>query len=159
ATAVFGRQDFVSIGAILQTTVVGVLIPLAFGLAIQAVAPGLAARWWSRIYKISMLLVVLAFLPIIVKVWPALMSLVGNGTLVVMAVMALVTLLVGRFLGGPDLRDRATLAIASSVRHPGIAMATAATFFHDPRVSAAILLYLLVGLIVSIPYTAWIKHA
>jgi BASS family bile acid:Na+ symporter len=157
-TTLYGRQDYVSIAQIAQTTFLGVLLPLAIGLAIRAMAPGFAGKTWSIVYKISMLLVVLAFLPVVIKVWPAVSQLVGNGTMAVMAVVTVVCMAAGHLLGGPELRDRATLAIASSVRHPGIAMSIAAIHFTDPRVSAAILLFMLVGLVVSIPYTIWVKR-
>jgi BASS family bile acid:Na+ symporter len=106
-----------------------------------------------------MILVFLAFVPIVIKVWPALVALVGNGTVLAMAGTATITLLCGHFLGGPDLRDRTTLAMASSIRHPGIAISVAGTAFNEPRVSAAIVLFLLTGLIVSVPYTVWAKRA
>jgi BASS family bile acid:Na+ symporter len=157
-TTLFDRRDYVSVAQIAQTTFFGVLLPLAIGLAIRAMAPGFAGKAWRTIYRLSLLLVLLAFLPIVVKVWPALSELVGNGTMAVMAVVTALCVATGHLLGGPDLRDRATLAIASSVRHPGIALSIAAVHFADPRVSAAILLFMLVGLVVSIPYTLWVKR-
>lgn len=157
-SSIFDRNDHVSIANIARTTFLGVLLPLAVGLAIRALAPGFASRAWSIVYKLSMLLVVLAFLPVIIKVWPALQSLIGNGTLLAMAAVTLICLGVGHVLGGPELRDRATLAIASSVRHPGIAMSLASSLFTDTRVTAAVLLFMLVGMLVSVPYTMWVKR-
>ena len=157
-STLFDRNDHISIANIARTTLLGVLAPLAIGLAIRALAPDFASRAWGIVYKLSMLLVVLAFLPILIKVWPALQELVGNGTMLAMAAVSLVCLGVGHILGGPELRDRATLAIASSVRHPGIAMSLAGSLFADPRVSAAVLLFMLVGLVVSVPYVIWVKR-
>jgi BASS family bile acid:Na+ symporter len=156
--ALFDRSEHVSVASIARTTFLGVLLPLAIGLAVRAMAPGIAARAWGIIYKLSMLLVLAAFLPIIIKVWPAVQQLIGNGTVLAMAVVTLICLAVGHTLGGPELRDRATLAVASSVRHPGIAMSIASASFNDPRISAAVLLFMLVGLLVSIPYTMWVKR-
>ena len=106
-----------------------------------------------------MALVLLAFVPIVVKIWPAMMGMIGNGAVVSMALISIIALLGGHFLGGPDARDRATLAIASSVRHPGLALAIAGASFREPRVSAGILLFMLVGLIVGIPYLRWTKRS
>lgn len=156
--ALFDRSEHVSIASIARTTFLGVLLPLAIGLAIRAMAPGFASRVWNIIYKLSMLLVLAAFLPIIIKVWPNIQQLIGNGAVLVMAIATLTSLAAGHLLGGPELRDRATLAIASSVRHPGIAMSIASASFADPRVSSAVLLFMLVGLLVSIPYTIWVKR-
>jgi BASS family bile acid:Na+ symporter len=75
-----------------------------------------------------------------------------------MALVIVIALGGGHLLGGPDLEDRATLAIASSVRHPGIAMMLANANFADKRITAAVLLFLLVGMVVGIPYKRWIKR-
>src|SRR5262249_1843339 len=136
-TNLFGRHDFVSVAEIARTILVGVLLPLALGVAIRHYAPAFAARAWSFIYKLSMLLVVIAFAPILIKMWPAMMDMVGNGTLLAMASATIAALIGGHVLGGPDLVDRATLATAASVRHPGISMAIAGANMQDPRVSAA----------------------
>jgi BASS family bile acid:Na+ symporter len=157
-TAFFGRDDQVSVAAIARITFLGVLLPLAIGLAIKGMAPAFAARAWGIVYKISMLLVLLAFPPILIKVWPAAQELIGNGTLLAMGGVTIICMAVGHLLGGPELRDRATLAIASSVRHPGIAASIASTSFGDPRVSAAILLFMLVGLVLGVPYSMWVKR-
>jgi BASS family bile acid:Na+ symporter len=157
-STLFDRRDYVSVAQIAQTTFLSVLLPLAIGLAIRAMAQDFAGRVWRTIYGLSLILVLAAFLPIVIKVWPALTELVGNGTMAVMAVVSALCIATGHLLGGPGLRDRATLAIASSVRHPGIAMSISAMHFADPRVSAAILLFMLVGLVVSIPYTMWVKR-
>jgi len=157
-SALFGRSDSISVGVIAETLLLGVLLPLAVGVLIRRLAPALAEGWWRRIYVISMALVLLAFLPVIIKAWPAIASLIGNGTLLAMAIVTMIAIAVGHLLGGPDLRDHATLAIAASVRHPGIAITIAGLSFQDRRVSAAILLFMVVGLVVSIPYTMWVKR-
>lgn len=154
----FGRDDTVSIVAAAKTVLTGVIIPLAIGLAIRALAPAFAARAAPWLYKISMLLVVLAFLPILIQIWPLMMSLIGDGTLLAMALVVAACLLVGHLLGGPERIDRSTLAIASSVRHPGIAMALAGANFGKPEVTAAVLLFMLVGLAVGTVYKIWFKR-
>jgi BASS family bile acid:Na+ symporter len=157
-STLWGRNDYVSVASIARTTFLGVLLPLAIGLAIRAVEPDFASRAWPLVYRLSMLLVLLAFAPILIKVWPAVRELVGDGTVLAMAVVTLICLAGGHLLGGPELRDRATLAMASSVRHPGIAMSLAGSLFDDPRVSASVLLFMLVGMIVSLPYSMWVKR-
>lgn len=158
ASHLFGRTAHVSVVQLGQTVLLGVLVPLAIGVAVQRAAPAFADRAWSVVYKLAMALVLVAFLPIMVKAWGAIFDLVGNGTLLVMAVVSLATLAVGHLLGGPDLPDRAALAMAASVRHPGIAMSLAAAAAADTRVTAAVLLFMLVGMVVAIPYTVWVKR-
>jgi BASS family bile acid:Na+ symporter len=76
-----------------------------------------------------------------------------------MAAVVLIALAGGHLLGGPDREDRATLAIASSVRHPGIAIMLASTNGGGRDVTAAVVLFMLVGMVVSIPYKQWIKRS
>ncbi len=159
ASEVFGRDDRVSFVTIGATVLKGVLTPLAIGLLVRQLWPGLAAKLAPWMYKLSMLLVLLAFVPIIASVWPAMMNLVGNGTLLAMNILILIALAAGHLLGGPDPTDRATLAIASSVRHPGIAMMLANANFADKRVTAAILLFLLVGLVIGMIYKTWVRRS
>ena len=159
ASRLFGRHDVVRIVTILGTVFTGVIIPLAIGLLVRQLAPAFASRIWRWVYRLSMVLVVLAFVPILAKVWGPMMHLVGNGTLVGIAVVVLLCQAGGHFLGGPDKMDRATLATTASVRHPGIAMALASANTTDARVTAAVLLFLLVGLIVTFPYTMWVKRS
>ena len=63
------------------------------------------------------------------------------------------------YLGGPAPANRTSLAISTATRHPGIALALAqANFPAEKLVLAALLLYLLINAIVSIPYILWIKR-
>jgi BASS family bile acid:Na+ symporter len=154
----FGKDVEAPVSTIAQTVFLGVLLPLAIGLSIRAMAPDFAKTASGWVFKLSMILVLLAFLPIVVKVWPVCMQMIGNGTLMAMALVTVIALAVGHNLGGPDLRDRATLAIASSVRHPGLALALAAANTQNQQVTAGVLLFMLVGLMVAFPYKAWIKR-
>jgi BASS family bile acid:Na+ symporter len=158
ATRAFGRHGSVPFVLMTKTILTGVLIPLAIGLAVRFSTPTLAARLAPWVYRLSMLLLALAFLPIIVAIGPALAGLIGNGTLLAMAAVVIISLAGGHWLGGPDRLDRGTLAIASAVRHPGIAMMIANANSADKRVTAAVLLFLLVGVVVGIPYKQWIKR-
>jgi BASS family bile acid:Na+ symporter len=158
AEAVFERHMFLPLASLLKTVIGGVIIPLALGVLVRRGAPAFAARSWTAISRIALALGILSIVPIAAKLWPAMTTLIGNGTVVAMAAATIVSLIGGHILGGPDPRDRATLAIASSVRHPGIALAIAGASFHEPKVASGILLFLLVGMIVSLPYIQWMKH-
>jgi BASS family bile acid:Na+ symporter len=68
--------------------------------------------------------------------------------------------LAGHWLGGPDPDDRTALAIAASMRHPGVALAIARLNFPDEKlVPAAVLLFILVNLVVTLPYNVWRRRA
>ena len=81
----------------------------------------------------------------------------GHGVLPVIAVIVLFGLLVGHVLGGPDAGNRGALALATSARHPGLAIALSATNFpHDREaIIAAVLLFLLANLVLTLPYALW----
>lgn len=157
AAALYGSDDRVSFGAVFATIAGGVLLPLAIGVAVKRIAPRLAEATWQLIAKAAMALVLLAFIAIVIRAWPAMVAMIGDGTLLAMAAVSAIAIAAGHFLGGPDRVDRATLATASVVRHPGISISLASAAFADPRVSAAIVLFMLVGMIVAAPYSAWIK--
>ena len=90
---------------------------------------------------------------------PAMWLLVGNGTGLAFATFVAVGLAIGHLLGGPAPANRTSLAISTASRHPGIALALAqANFPAEKLVLAALLLYLLINAIVSIPYILWIKR-
>lgn len=157
AAFAFGRHDTISALTIATSVFGSVIIPLIIGLVVRQLAPDFAERAWSAVYKLSMLLIVIAFIPILIASWSAMIDLIGNGTLAVMGLVTAACLAGGHLLGGPDPRDRATLAVAASVRHPGMALSIAGATFHDPRVSAAVLLFMLWGLVVAFPYQRWMK--
>lgn len=135
-----------------------VLAPLAVGVLVRRFAPGLAQKLVPLVRRIAMVLLLVALVPMLVAVWPALAALVGNGTLLAMALTAAIALFAGHLLGGPNPHDRAALAVTAATRHPGIALMIANANNADKAVSAAILGMMLVGLAVSIPYQLWLKR-
>lgn len=155
---IVGRHDTVSVAGMASTILTGVLIPLGIGLLIRRAAPTFSERAAPWVYRLSMLLIVAAFAPALTKVWGPMTHLIGNGALLAMALVVILCLAAGHLLGGPDRVDRATLAVAASVRHPGIAMSLASANLADPRATAAVLLFMLVGMVVSVPYTLWVKR-
>lgn len=139
---------------------VTILIPLLAGIALAYVAPVLAARLASIVSKAGMLLLVVVALLILVSQWRHMAGLVGDGTVLAFVVFVVVGLAVGHALGGPDPSDRTVLAMATASRHPGLALAVAHVNFPDAKpLVAAVLLFLVVNIVVSIPYAAWRKRA
>ena len=76
-----------------------------------------------------------------------------------LAAFVLVGLAVGHFLGGPGEDDRTVLAIATASRHPGMAIAVATASFPEQKlVTPAVIMYLIVCGLVSLPYVRWRKR-
>jgi BASS family bile acid:Na+ symporter len=133
-----------------------VLVPLAFGLVVRRLAPAFAARIASPLSRAATVLLVAALVPVLVTAWPAMVTLIGNGTLAAFAAFIVVGLAAGHLLGGPDPADRTVLAFSTASRHPGVALTIAAANFPEQKlVLPALLLYLIAGAILSIPYSKW----
>jgi BASS family bile acid:Na+ symporter len=85
--------------------------------------------------------------------------LIGNGTLLAMSLVCIGGLIVGHLLGGGDPDHRATLAIATAMRHPAFALAiVSANQGQVNQVFAALLLYFLVNTVLSAVYIFWFKR-
>jgi BASS family bile acid:Na+ symporter len=145
-----------TVAGIVATTV---LAPLLAGVALRALIPTLAARVARPLSLGATVLLLVAFLPVVVKMWPSLMTLVGDFTLAAIVILVVLGLLIGHLLGGPDPGDRTVLALSTATRHPGVAVAVArAATPAEPAVVAAVLLAFLVGAVAPAPYVKWRKR-
>jgi BASS family bile acid:Na+ symporter len=135
-------------------TVIG---PLIIGMLIRHFAPGFAERIVKAVALTAAILLVVAVLPVLLTQAGPMWNMIGNGVLVVLATFSLVGLAVGHFLGGPDPDNRTVLAFATSARHPAIAMTIAGLTFPDqkPLVIVVVLLHVIVGFVLGMPYQAW----
>ena len=64
-------------------------------------------------------------------------------------------LAVGHLLGGPEPATRTAVAITSAARNPGLALLVAAVNAAPPGIKAAVLAYLVISVLVVVPYVAW----
>jgi BASS family bile acid:Na+ symporter len=143
-------------GAVFALVFGALLVPLALGIAVRRFAPAFAERAAQPVSQVATILLVVTFVPILIKVFPAMVSLIGNGTILVMVFFALVGFASGHLLGGPDPDDRTVLALSTATRHPGIAIAIVLANYPDQKLApAAAILYVLVSAIASKPYLAW----
>jgi BASS family bile acid:Na+ symporter len=70
-------------------------------------------------------LIVAAAVPIVIKEWPSMVALVGNYSIVAIALFSLAGVVVGHLLGGPDPDERTVLGLSTAARHPAMALAIA----------------------------------
>jgi len=156
---VFGKDAHMTPGAVALIVLMSILAPLAAGLVVNRLAPGFAERIARPISLLATILLVAAALPVLFTAWPAIMSMIGNGTLLALALFTVVGLTAGHWLGGDIPDNRTVLALATSARHPAVALAIAGTNFqHQKAVLAVVLLHLLVGAVISLPYVVWRKR-
>ncbi|HEY7193243.1 MAG TPA: hypothetical protein VH439_05835, partial [Gemmatimonadales bacterium] len=74
------------------------------------------------------------------------------GTILPMLLFITAGLAVGHAMGGPHPHHALVLALSTACRHPALAMSIAAANFPDERFTMTILLYVIVGTIVTVPY-------
>ncbi len=155
-TSAFDRTGGIAPLAVAKVVLTSVLAPLAAGMALRHWARALAARVVRPVALLGNLLLIASALPLAYAAWPEIHALFGNGTVLIIAAMAAIGLGVGHALGGPDADNRTVLALSTASRHPAIALAIAVAVGLESKTGlAAILLYLIVATLVSVPYVAW----
>jgi BASS family bile acid:Na+ symporter len=133
-----------------------VFAPLLVGLLVKRFAPTFAARVAKPAGRLATVLFVAGLIPLMVTSMVKAIPLIGNGTLAAMLAFSLIGLGVGHLLGGRVPGDRATLALSTAARHPGVAMAIAKVNFPEQTlVLPAVLMYILLNAIVSLGYSRW----
>jgi BASS family bile acid:Na+ symporter len=148
----FQRPVDVSMSRIATIVITSMVLPLLVGMAVRRLAPAWARRIDRPLSLLATLVLVAACIPILIKEWPDMARLVGNFSVVAMAAFALIGVIVGHWLGGPDPDERSVLALATAARHPAVALAITHNAFDKPGVMAAVLALLLVASLVALPY-------
>jgi BASS family bile acid:Na+ symporter len=156
AVGLSGRVPPAPVAAMVAMTV---LAPLAAGVLVHRLAPTLAARLARPVSLLASVLLAVGVLAVLLVAAPAIIPLMGNGTLAAIVAFILVGLAVGHALGGPDPADRTVLALMTASRHPGVAITIASASFPERKpLIAAMVLYLLVNVILYLPYRAWCRR-
>jgi BASS family bile acid:Na+ symporter len=155
-----GRDDLVPMAVVAKTVGLSVVVPLILGAIVQKLAPAFAKKAAGPLSKLGTILVLVAFLPVLVSQWPAIIAQVGDNTLLAIVLFTIAGLVVGHLLGGPEPENRTVLALATANRHPGVALAIAGIVAAPENrgiLSAAVFLAFLAGAIIVIPYVKWRK--
>jgi BASS family bile acid:Na+ symporter len=156
---VFGGPAHMPAGSIARIVTTSIIVPLALGLAIQRLWPSVAEKITEPLSRFAMLLLIVSLLPVVLTQSSAAISLIGDGTLLAIAVFVAVGLIAGYLLGGSDVSDRTVLSLSTASRHPGVAMAIARTNFPSQKlVLPAILLYLIVSALLSWLFLTWLRR-
>jgi len=153
----FGPQT--AMAAIVKIVLLTVIVPFAAGVAMHHYAPEVTAKISKPVSTGAFTVLAVCALVVLFKLLPAMISLIGNGTIVVFIVFVAAGIIAGHLLGGPQENNRVVLAHSSAVRHPAVALAIASANFPEQKlVIPAVFLYLLVNVLVFIPYLAWRRH-
>jgi predicted Na+-dependent transporter len=131
------------------------VLPLVLGMVIQGWKPGLADRIESPLNRVANGLFLLLIVAVLFKAGPKLLPFMSANAmgLVLMVLMVAVCLGLGYALAGPNRLERITVALVTSMRNPGMALMFATTYARDlPGVTVAVLTYVLVTVLLSIPF-------
>jgi len=157
---VAGRDLSAHLSDVAGIAFVMLLAPVTAGALVAGFAPAFAARIRTPIARLASVVLLAGLALMIVRASQQILDLIGDGTLLAFAGFVAVGLVSGQLLGGPRAEDRSVLALATASRHPGIAYALASLNFpQEKSVAAAVLLYLLVSAILTLPYVAWRRHS
>jgi len=155
---IFGRPLAMSPGAVAKQMLLGVLAPLGAGMIVRHLAQDVAERLTKPVSDIAVSVLAACVTVILVSGRHALAALIGNGTILAITVFVGAGLAVGHLLGGPDAERRSVLAISTSTRHPGLAVAMAQANFPTQKLAAAaVVLCLLAGAVLGAPYMRWVN--
>jgi BASS family bile acid:Na+ symporter len=158
--SIFGQNLDIPVAVAAGVVATSLLLPVAIGLAVARLAPEFAGKVARPASLAGLVILVVASVPLVWAIWGHLVAAMNNFTLVAIVAFAVIGLAAGHLLGGPDAGNRATLALATATRHPGVAIAVLHAIDPDDKsVAPVVLLYLLVAIVVSIPYVAWRKRA
>jgi BASS family bile acid:Na+ symporter len=154
----FGGPAKISHSMVMLIVGITMLEPLVAGMLARLISLSFAERVTKPISRVASVLII-DVVPIFLISMPTVMSMIGNGTLVGIVAFILMGLSVGHLPGGPKLENRTVLALMTSSRHPGIAVAIANTIYPEKNfVIATVLLYLLLNMLISFPYLIWSKR-
>ena len=156
---VFDRATSLDSRNLLGLVFKAAILPLLTGMLLRALAPTVADRLAPIVATIAKILLLLGAVGMLAGTYASMLAQVGGGTVVAFVIFVLIGLTVGHLLGGPDPDHAAVLALSTSCRHPAIAFAIASA--NDPNHSFGplVILYLLVNVIVALPYLVWRRKA
>jgi BASS family bile acid:Na+ symporter len=151
----FNRPFTMGPGALAELIVISILLPLAAGIVFRKVAPTITGRIAGPLARIAGIVLLAGVLCLLAFSLPGIWALIGNGTIVAFVAFVIVGLAVGHFFGGPGPEQQVTLALSTASRHPALALAIAGVNVpEERRVISAVLLYLVVNALITIPYVA-----
>lgn len=155
---VFGREASFDPLRVVNLIGITVLVPLAAGLLLRRFAPRGADRSAPWAHRLGTILLAVGLVAVLFNNWPQMVSLIEGEAVFALIALPVIAIAAGHWLGGRDRADRATLAIAAAMRHPGIALAAATASVPEAQyLLAAIMLYLLVAVTLTSLYAAAIR--
>jgi len=136
-----------------------VLTPLLGGMALRSLVSSFADRLAKPLGTLATVVLILSALPALFVLFRTSLPLFVDGSLLSLAVFALIGYILGYLFGGPKTEDRSVLAVATASRHPGLALAIAHANFPEQKLAVpAVVFYLIVSWVVTGLASKFIKR-
>jgi BASS family bile acid:Na+ symporter len=157
----FSHDVYVAPRLVAKVVLMTVLLPLGLGILVQRFLPRQAKVLGKPLSGLAFVLFALSCGALLLAVAPVIFGMTNSRVILAIVIFVGVAVAVGHWLGGPDPSDRTVLALATASRHPGLAIAIAASTFppFKQQIAALILLYVLIRIVVLIPYNVWQKRS
>lgn len=133
---------------IAQSLIVMMLVPLAIGLFIKARYESAADSLQPHMSQTSTVAIALLMVSGLVLNFDSMISVIGTGAIIAIAIFLLVAVLLGYLLGGSEAGIKSVLGLGTAQRNLSAALVVAAQNFSDnPNVLVMILVAGLIGLV------------
>lgn len=153
---VVAAVDPLAVEAVLVATV---LLPLALGMGLARFLPERAPRIAAVAERAGGVMLLVGVISVLAVRGRDILSVFGQGTLLVILAVIAFGMVAGQLLGGPTPGNRRALASATISRHPAVALLLASSAFPEleSTVLGTVLLYLLAALLVPTVYERWTR--
>jgi BASS family bile acid:Na+ symporter len=125
------------------------VLPLLIGIVVGDRAPSIA----PRLARISQLVFFATILVVLILLAPKFVSSValvyGSHGMLAILCLTLLSMATGWLLGGPAHEDQRILGIGTTLRNIGLCLVISTASFREPLITATILTYLLIQIIIS----------
>jgi len=140
---------------IAKSLIVMMLLPLGIGLFMNSRWQQTSKELEGLMSSASSVAILLMLVGAIILQWSAIVSLIGTGGLVAIAIFLLVSLVLGYFAGGSDPAIRSVMGLGTAQRNVAAAMLVGAQNFSDsPNVLITVIVGALIGLVLLMPIGA-----
>jgi BASS family bile acid:Na+ symporter len=154
--AMFHRDIYVPILAVLKPVMIVQLVPLVAGLIVARVSPRVAGKLLKPASIAGNVLLGLVAIAIVALLWRPMVR-IGAGGLLATGAAAILAIIVGHTMGGPTARTRMVLASFCAVKFPLIAIVIATVSQMGKRVLPVIMAYLLISVLAVVVYGLILK--
>lgn len=148
----YPNDAVINSATILKQVASAQLIPIFIGVFVKEKFPDFADDWVETVTKLGNFLLIGVVLLIIAVALPKVLT-IGIVPVIAATLFASTCLISGHILGGPDVDQRMTIAIANSSRNAGLALAIATMNFQDPNILGAIATYAVFSAVAGGVYT------